>query len=76
MKDLRKYSRQTNIRLILGAAAILLVVGEGLIYVFYGLGGAISGLLCIGAGLIPVFLIIAFLYISEWIVKKHNEKNG
>jgi hypothetical protein len=76
MKDLRSYARQTNVRLIIGAFLILIIVGEGLIYLFYGPGGAVTGLLCIGSGLIPIFLIIAILYGMEWLVKRNNDKNG
>lgn len=74
MNDLRKYARQTTFRLIVGAILLLMIVGEGLIFAIYGSGGAISGLLCIGAGLLPVFLIIGILYLMEWIVKNNREK--
>lgn len=74
MNDLRKYARQTTFRLIVGAILLLMIVGEGLIFAIYGPGGAISGLLCIGAGLLPVFLIIGILYLMEWIVKNNREK--
>jgi hypothetical protein len=74
MNDLRKYARQTTVRLIAGGILLLAIVGEGLIYAFYGPGGAISGLLCIGAGLLPVVLIIFILYGMEWIVKHNQEK--
>jgi hypothetical protein len=76
MKDLRSYAHQTNIRLIIGAFLILMIVGEGLIYVFYGPGGAVTGLLCIGSGLIPIFLIIGIIYVMEWLVKRNNDRNG
>jgi hypothetical protein len=73
VKDLREYARQTTIQLIVGGVILLLVVGEGLIYMFYGIGGAITGLMCIGGGLIPVVLIIAILYLMEWIVKRNDK---
>jgi hypothetical protein len=34
-RDLRKYIRQTNVRLVVGALVLLFVVGDGLIYLFY-----------------------------------------
>lgn len=72
MQDLRKYASQTNFRLILGALIILLVVGEGLIWFIYGGPAALMGLLCIGAGLIPVIIIVAILAVMEKIVKNQR----
>ena len=57
MRDLRKYARQTNTRLIIGGILLLVFVGGGLIYLIYGGGAAITGLLCIFAGLVPILLI-------------------
>jgi len=72
-RDLRKYARSTNIRLVVGFIVLLLLVGDGLIYFIYGPQAAISGLLCIGAGLAPVLLIFGLFLILDWIVKKANE---
>jgi len=71
-KDLRKYAKQTNTRLIIGGILLLIFVGGGLIYLIYGGGAAISGLLCIFAGLVPILLIVIILAILDWIVKKNN----
>jgi O-antigen/teichoic acid export membrane protein len=61
-RDLRKYARQTNVRLSLGFAIIIFLVGDGLIYYFYGQEAAIMGALCILLGLVPLLLIfLAFL---------------
>jgi hypothetical protein len=70
--DLRKYTRQTSLRLIIGGLALLFLVGGGLIYFIYGPGTAAMGLLCIGGGLFPVALIMMFLWLLEWIVKRAN----
>lgn len=72
MQDLRKYASQTNFRLILGGLIILLVVGEGLIWIIYGGPAALMGLLCIGAGLIPVIIIVIILAVMEKIVKNQR----
>ena len=71
-KDLRKYAKQTNTRLIIGGILLLIIVGGGLIYLIYGGGAAITGLLCIFTGLIPILLIIIVLAIIDWIVKKNS----
>lgn len=74
IRDLRKYSRQTNIRLIIGGLLLLFLVGDGLIYFFYGFGAALTGLACLGIGLAPVVMIILFLALMEWIVKNANRE--
>lgn len=68
--DLRHYARQTNIRLFVGFLIILFLVGDGLIYIFYGREAAALGLLCLVAGLAPLILIWLVLLMMEWIVKK------
>jgi len=67
--DLRKYARTTTFRLIIGSLALVLVVGVPLVYLFYGSSAAVSSILCIGAGLAPVVLIIFILWLMEWIAK-------
>lgn len=71
-RDLRKYARQTNVRLGVGAALILLIVGVGLIYFTYGPGAAVTGLLCLLAGLSPIVLIVLSLAILDWIHQRAN----
>jgi len=44
-RDLRKYVRQTNFQLIAGALILLFIIGDGLIYLFYGSSAAVLGLL-------------------------------
>ncbi len=72
--DLRKYAQQTNARLVAGFVLILLVVGEGLIYVFYGAGGALMGLLCLAGGLAPLLLIALALWGIDWISRRGQDK--
>ena len=71
-RDLRKYARQTNVRLGAGAFLLLLVVGTALIYFIYGSGAAVGGLLCLGAAAIPIVLIFISLEIMDWIQKRAN----
>ncbi len=71
-RDLRKYMRDTNARLIAGALLLLFIVGDGLIWVIYGPGAAVMGLLCILAALVPIVLILLLLALSDWIVKRAN----
>ena len=72
-KDLRKYARQTNARLIVGGILILFVLGIGLIYVFYGRGAAMMGLVCLFAGLFPLLLIWLALAGIEWLSRRANK---
>jgi hypothetical protein len=71
-RDLRRYARQTNVRLFLGFILLLFVVGIGLIYVYYGPGAAVMGVLCVIAGLAPLLLIWLALWGIEWIVRRAN----
>ena len=73
MKDLRHYARQTNTRLLVGFFIILILVGLGMIYAIWGSSAAVSGLICIGAAMVPAVLIWLMLSILGWIVKKVNE---
>ncbi len=71
-RDLRRYSRQTITRLILGGIMLLFLVGGGLILAVYGPGAFSLGLLCMFAGLSPLFLIVLFLWVIEWISKRER----
>jgi hypothetical protein len=73
-RDLRKYARQTNVRLAVGAILVLFIVGDGLIYLFYGGGAALMGILCLLGGMIPVVLVILVLLLFEWI-QKHADRD-
>jgi hypothetical protein len=73
-RDLRKYARQTNFRLIVGALLLLFIVGDGLIYAIYGPSAAVTGLLCILGGLVPVGLIVLALLLLDWITKRANRE--
>jgi hypothetical protein len=71
-RDLRKYAKDTNVRLIVGALLFLLIVGPLLIGLIYGFGAAVTGFLCLLAGLIPIGLILLALNLSDWILKRAN----
>ncbi len=71
-RDLRRYTRQTRVRLLLGMFVLVFLVGEGLIYFFYGREAALMGLICLLGALVPVGLIIAALAVMDWIVKRAN----
>jgi hypothetical protein len=68
--DLRKYARQTNVRILIGFIVLLFVVGGGLIYWIYGVQAALLGVLCLGVGLLPLLLIWLILVGLEWLAKK------
>jgi hypothetical protein len=73
LRDLRKYSRQTNVQLLAGFFIILVIIGLGLIAWIYGPSSAVLGLLCILGALTPIALIIGFLFILDLIVKNANK---
>ena len=71
-QDLRKYVSQTNVQLILGGLVLLFVVGVGLIAIFYGIQAALVGLLCLIGGLVPIGLVVLFLFGLDVLVKFIN----
>jgi hypothetical protein len=73
-RDLRKYQRQTTIRLVFAALILLFIVGGGLIYLIYGPGTATTAILCMGALMIPVGLVLLIFWGMDWIVKR-SKKN-
>jgi hypothetical protein len=73
-RDLKKYAAQTNFRLILGAFFLLFVVGLGLIWLLYGFNAAAIGLLCLFGALIPLGLILFFIFGLDAILKIFDRK--
>ena len=73
-RDLRKYARQTNFRVLAIIFLAIVVVGEVFIYLVYGGGAAVTGLICFGGVLIPLLLIWLFLRGLDWIVKRGNRQ--
>lgn len=71
-RDLRKYAEQTSVQLGVGAFLLLFLVGDGLIYLIYGRGAAMLGLMCLLAGVAPVLLIVLAMLLLNWIVKRAN----
>ena len=71
-RDLRRYARQTNFRLFIGFLLLLFIVGDGIIYVFYGRNAAIFGLTCMLLGLAPLVLIWFSLWLIDWLVQRAN----
>ena len=69
-RDLHSYMKDTNMRLVVGALALLFIVGDGLIWLIYGFGAAVMGFLCMLGAFIPIGLILLFLNLSDWIVKR------
>jgi energy-converting hydrogenase Eha subunit E len=69
-RDLRGYARNTNVRLAVGAFFLLFVIGVGLIYLVYGKAAALLGFFCLLAAMLPIVLILLFLLITDWIVKR------
>ena len=73
-RDLRHYARQTNVRLFIGFFLILFILGDGLIWYFYGRAPALFGMLCLFVGSTPLFLIAIIFWMMEVFVKRANEE--
>ena len=71
-RDLREYTKNTKTRLVIGFLALIFLVGDGLILLFYGKEAGLFGLVCMLGALIPVVLVIIFLVIADKVVKKNQ----
>ena len=64
-RDPRKYMKDTNVRLVVGALLLLFIVGDGLIWIIYGGGAAVMGLLCMLGAFVPIGIILLLLNLSD-----------
>lgn len=71
-RDLRQYTKQTETRLIIGFLLLVFLVGDGLIFYFYGTGAGLMGLTCLAGMLVPVLLVVFFLWIAEKVVRRNE----
>lgn len=71
-KNLRDFAAQTNTRLVAGGLLLLFIVGPLLIGWLYGLGAALTALLCLLGSLIPLGLIWLAMIGLDAIVKRAN----
>ncbi|MDP1715369.1 MAG: hypothetical protein Q8L41_11565 [Anaerolineales bacterium] len=71
-RDLRKYTKDTNTRILIGAFVLLFVLGLALIWAIYGFSAAVSGFLCLLGATVPIALIFLALFGLDWIVKRAN----
>jgi len=71
-RDLREYTKNTRARLVIGFLALVFLVGDGLIFVFYGKEAGLLGLVCLFGALIPVLLVVILLSVADRVVKKNQ----
>jgi len=71
-KDLRKYARSTQARLIGGFLLLVFLIGDGLIFLVYGKGAGLAGLICLISALFPIFLIVLLLWIADRVVENQR----
>lgn len=64
--DPMRFVRTTEGQLVIGFFVILYVVGGALIWVYYGLGGAIAGWLCITGGVFFFVLLYGLVSLAGW----------
>lgn len=61
------------IRLGAGGLILIFIVGNILIRIFYGPEAVRLSLVCMSVALIPGLLIVLFLALSGWIVKRERD---
>jgi hypothetical protein len=72
-RNLKDFRRQTDLRLMVGFVAILIFVGDGLVWWLYGPGAASLGLLCLLAGISPIALLWLILKGLEWLGRRTGQ---
>ncbi len=65
--DSRAFQRRLERELVIGGLIIGLVVGVGLIYLFWGQAAALTSLLCFVLFLGIIGLVWGFLRLVEWL---------
>ena len=75
-RDLRRYASQTTFRAAVGAVLLLFIVGLGLIWLVYGPGAALTGLLCLLGALIPIGMIALVIWGLDWVVRKSSDEDS
>ncbi|NIM93970.1 MAG: hypothetical protein GTO18_09700 [Anaerolineales bacterium] len=73
-RDLRKYARTTNRRLVIGVILLLFIVGDGLIFLLYGGEAGGLALICTLIGLAPLLLIVLGLQLMDWASRKLRDE--
>ncbi len=68
-RDLRRYASGTQVRLAFGAI-VLLILGDGLVWLLYGWETARSALLCTGLGLLLALLVAAWFLLLSWLARR------
>lgn len=73
VRDLRRYSKQTQTRVVLGFLLILFLIGDGLIWWLMGSEAGVFALSCTVVGLAPVLLVVFGLGVIEWLVRRARD---
>jgi hypothetical protein len=65
--DSRAYQRRLERELVIGGLAIGLVLGVGLIFLFWGQSAALTSLICFGLFLGVIAVVWGFLQLITWL---------
>jgi hypothetical protein len=66
--DPRRHWRQTQVRLILGGLAVLIVVGGGLVWLLYGRAAALTAVSCLlAAAAVLALLWLLLTFLERWV---------
>ena len=57
-------------QLIIGLFVLLVTIGLGLIFFFWGAGAAVSGLICVGVALLPVLAVLGVVWVLDRLARK------
>jgi threonine/homoserine/homoserine lactone efflux protein len=75
-RDLRKYSQQTIIRMVIWGILLIFIIGNLMIYIFFGQPAFLTGITCMLAGLLPLGAIYLVFLGLDYFLKKYNQKQS
>lgn len=69
-RDLRLYARSTQTRLVIGGVLLMILVGNGLIWLIFGPGAGRAAIICTGVALIPALVVAGWLGLLGWLARE------
>ncbi len=75
-QDLRKYSQQTIKRTVIWGILLIFIVGNLMIYIFFGQQALVTGITCMLSGMLPLVAIYLVFLALDFFLKKYNQRQA
>ena len=73
-QDLRKYSQQTIKRVVIWGILLIFIIGNLMIFIFYGRQALLTGITCMLSGLLPLGAIYLVFLGLDYFLKKYHQR--